>query len=378
MNSHTYTADKWDRPVWKGRMGSLCTDLGYSLCRSTRVPAACPWWSEFGDLPNLAACVPREAAPEYRPLWGPAPAASWRGTAWWRRQQWGARCQLSERASPSWQRKQANYNDVGCGEEKVSLRTYGFKAIYLNITTTYLAKLSHMPCPPYLEGSRGAPTFRTMTFSVTLRPRSPASFKRFCTSIDKLVRKLSASSTCLPRGEWHTWERATSGEADRQTGGGALDLREADVVVHLSGHGLPLLFVADGPVVEAPAEAEQRLSGPGSKLLLQLGKRHLQEVPARPHAHSSQLPAHDRSNACRHCWAAGHHGGARWRRTCPENRHRRQRCISPGKLVTGRSLMKSSTSSDLRKWNPSGLAFRVANRANRMLDPEQKVSHFKF
>lgn len=43
----------------------------------------------------------------------------------------------------------------------------------------------------------------------------------------------------------------------------------------------------------------------------------------------------------------------------------------PGRLVTGRSLMKSSTSSDFKKYCPSGLALRVASRANRMLEPEQ-------
>lgn len=42
---------------------------------------------------------------------------------------------------------------------------------------------------------------------------------------------------------------------------------------------------------------------------------------------------------------------------------------SPGRLVTVWSLMKSSTSSDLRRYCPSGLAFRVAILASRMLDP---------
>lgn len=81
----------------------------------------------------------------------------------------------------------------------------------MNVNTTYLAKLSHMPCPPYLEGSSGAPTFRTITFSVTLRPRSPASFKRFCTSMDRLVRKHSASSTWQQRGKRDKLERKPTG-----------------------------------------------------------------------------------------------------------------------------------------------------------------------
>lgn len=37
--------------------------------------------------------------------------------------------------------------------------------------------------------------------------------------------------------------------------------------------------------------------------------------------------------------------------------------------------MKSSTSSDLKKYWPSGLALRVASRANRMLDPREKEEH---
>lgn len=43
--------------------------------------------------------------------------------------------------------------------------------------------------------------------------------------------------------------------------------------------------------------------------------------------------------------------------------------------------MKSSTSSDLKKYWPSGLALRVASLANRMLDPgeeDHKSSLFYF
>lgn len=39
--------------------------------------------------------------------------------------------------------------------------------------------------------------------------------------------------------------------------------------------------------------------------------------------------------------------------------------------------MKSSTSSDFKKYCPSGLALRVDSRANRMLDPEQMSSQFE-
>lgn len=37
--------------------------------------------------------------------------------------------------------------------------------------------------------------------------------------------------------------------------------------------------------------------------------------------------------------------------------------------------MKSSTSSDLKKYWPSGFALRVASRANRMLDPGEEEEH---
>ena len=43
--------------------------------------------------------------------------------------------------------------------------------------------------------------------------------------------------------------------------------------------------------------------------------------------------------------------------------------VSPGRLVTDWSRMKSSTSSDLSRYWPLGLARRVAMRARRMLDP---------
>ena len=184
---------------------------------------------------------------------------------------------------------------------------------------SYLARLSHIPWPPYLAGSSGAPILRTITFRVTLRPRSPASCKRFCTSMDKLVRKHSASSTWSQRkGDMNvrqtgrkcrddthsassTWSQRKEDMNVRQTGGKCRDDTEeiaqvkwsssnpceADVVVHLSWDRLPFLLVADRPVIESPAEAEQGLSGPGSKLLLQLRQRHLLEVPTWPHTHSS-------------------------------------------------------------------------------------------
>lgn len=59
----------------------------------------------------------------------------------------------------------------------------------------HLARLSQMPWPPYLAGSTGAPALRIITFRVTRRPLSPAPCNLFCTSIDRLVRKVSASST---------------------------------------------------------------------------------------------------------------------------------------------------------------------------------------
>lgn len=45
---------------------------------------------------------------------------------------------------------------------------------------------------------------------------------------------------------------------------------------------------------------------------------------------------------------------------------------SPGRLVTVWSRMKSSTSSDLSRYWPLGLARRVAIRARRMLEPEKR------
>lgn len=44
----------------------------------------------------------------------------------------------------------------------------------------------------------------------------------------------------------------------------------------------------------------------------------------------------------------------------------------PGRLVTGWSLIKSSTSSGLRKYWPFGFAFRVAILAKRMLEPDER------
>lgn len=46
--------------------------------------------------------------------------------------------------------------------------------------------------------------------------------------------------------------------------------------------------------------------------------------------------------------------------------------VSPGKLVTAWSRIKSSTSSDLSRYWPLGLARRVAMRARRMLEPEKR------
>lgn len=70
------------------------------------------------------------------------------------------------------------------------------KNIYiLKFIFGYLARLSQMPWPPYLAGSTGAPALRIITFRVILRPLSPAPCNLFCTSIDRSVRNVSASST---------------------------------------------------------------------------------------------------------------------------------------------------------------------------------------
>ena len=153
---------------------------------------------------------------------------------------------------------------------------------------------------------------------------------------------------------------------------GRSNLSESDVVVHLSRDRLPLLLVADGPLVEAPAEAEQSLSGPGSELLLQLRQRNLLEIPTGPHTHTCQLPAHYRP----HTWIQKNNNQSNifYRKHCMCTVMTSRWSCVPGRLVTGSSLMKSSTSSGFRRCCPSGLAFRVASRARRMLDPEQRSS----